>query len=82
MRPIRTVEFEMASADVGIAVAANDLLSELRAVNALNEMLREIALETMSDARARGHSWDQIAAALGVSRQAAQKRSGHRPRAR
>jgi hypothetical protein len=56
--------------------AANDL-SDLRAIaEAADQVRRDEALvtERVAAARARGRSWNRIAVALGVSRQAARHR--------
>lgn len=50
---------------------------ELRAVAAAAETARRdeaVLAERVADARARGQSWNRIALALGVSRQAARQR--------
>ena len=52
---------------------------ELRAVAAAAETARRdeaVLAERVADARARGQSWNRIALALGVSRQAARQRFG------
>lgn len=62
------------------AIAAPDAdASRLRrignAVRAVAASQDELA-DSVSDARAHGHTWNQIAAMLGTSRQAAQERYG------
>ena len=58
------------------AAAGDDPRQGLRAVRALRELADR--LETLQVRRARdlGWSWEQIAAALGVSKQAAHKKHG------
>lgn len=59
------------------ATAAVDDLSDLRAIaEAADQVRRDEALvtERVGAARARGRSWNRIAIALGVSRQAARHR--------
>jgi hypothetical protein len=59
------------------ATAAVDDLSDLRAIaEAADQVRRDEALvtERVAQARARGRSWNRIAVALGVSRQAARHR--------
>ena len=58
------------------SVAAEDL-SDLRAVAEAAEQVRRdeaLVTERVAAARARGRSWNRIAVALGVSRQAARHR--------
>ncbi len=67
----------MASEQTLVASAAGDDPEKgLRAVRALRELADR--LETLQVRRARnlGWSWEQIATALGVSRQAAHKKHG------
>ncbi|MDJ0355094.1 hypothetical protein [Paenarthrobacter sp. PH39-S1] len=61
-----------------------DVTDDLREVAVISEALRadEVHLrETVNMARARGRSWNQIALALGVSRQAARQRFADKARA-
>ncbi|MGH3155587.1 MAG: hypothetical protein ACRDNF_03270 [Streptosporangiaceae bacterium] len=69
--------FEQLADQLGPATAAVDDLSDLRAVaEAADQVRRDEALvtERVAAARARGRSWNRIAVALGVSRQAARHR--------
>jgi DNA-directed RNA polymerase specialized sigma24 family protein len=56
--------------DVGTAAAAGDPDTGLRAVRALRELAERLEALQVGHARARGWSWERIAAALGVSRRA------------
>jgi hypothetical protein len=58
------------------SVAADDL-SDLRAIAEAAEQVRRdeaLVTERVAAARARGRSWNRIAVALGISRQAARHR--------
>ena len=60
--------------DVTTAAAADDPDTGLRAVRALRELADRLEVLQVGNARARGWSWQQIAGALGVSRQAVHKK--------
>ena len=60
--------------DVRTAAAADDPDTGLRAVRALRELAERLEVLQVGNARARGWSWQQIAGALGVSRQAVHKK--------
>jgi hypothetical protein len=69
--------FERLADQLNPATAAVDDLSDLRAIaEAADQVRRDEALvtERVAAARARGRSWNRIAVALGVSRQAARHR--------
>jgi len=69
--------FEQLADNLDPATATADDLSDLRAVaEAADQGRRDEALvtERVAAARARGRSWNRIAVALGVSRQAARHR--------
>jgi len=69
--------FERLADELDPAIATADDLSDLRAVaEAADQVRRDDALvtERVATARARGRSWNRIAIALGVSRQAARHR--------
>jgi hypothetical protein len=61
-------------------VAENDPLAGLRAVVAQREQLDAQEAAYVDAALAQGHSWSQIADALGISKQAAHKRHAERAR--
>ncbi|PWW25159.1 Homeodomain-like domain-containing protein [Geodermatophilus normandii] len=60
--------------DVTTAAAADDPDTGLHAVRALRELAERLEVLQVGNARARGWSWQQIAGALGVSRQAVHKK--------
>jgi DNA-directed RNA polymerase specialized sigma24 family protein len=60
--------------DVTTAAAADDPDTGLRAVRAMRELADRLEVLQVRNARDRGWSWQQIAAALGVSRQAVHKK--------
>ncbi len=60
--------------DVTTAAAAEDPATGLRAVRGLRELADRLEVLQVANARARGWSWQQIADALGVTRQAVHKK--------
>ncbi|MGY1844365.1 helix-turn-helix domain-containing protein [Modestobacter sp. SYSU DS0875] len=64
----------MSTTDVTAAAAADDPATGLRAVRALRELADRLETLQVASARDRGWSWQQIAEALGVSRQAVHKK--------
>jgi hypothetical protein len=62
------------STDVATAAAADDPATGLRAIRALRELADRLESLQVANARSRGWSWQQIAEALGVTRQAAHKK--------
>ncbi|MEV8639023.1 helix-turn-helix domain-containing protein [Streptosporangium sp. NPDC051023] len=60
------------------AVGGDDPVTALAAVAALRRLLEELEAAHVADARARGTSWEAIAAALGVKRQTAHRKHAHR----
>jgi DNA-directed RNA polymerase specialized sigma24 family protein len=59
------------------ATASKDPEVGLAAVAALRELLESLESLQVSNARERGWSWQQIAAELGVSKQAVHKKHGN-----
>ena len=62
------------------ATASTDPDVGLAAVAALRELLESLESLQVENARERGWSWQQIAEALGVSKQAVHKKHGGRRR--
>ena len=60
--------------DVTTAAAAEDPAVGLRAIRSLRELADRLEALQVGNARDRGWSWQQIAEALGVSRQAVHKK--------
>jgi Homeodomain-like domain len=60
--------------DVTTAAAADDPDVGLRSVRALRDLADRLEVLQVRNARSRGWSWQQIADALGVSRQAVHKK--------
>lgn len=60
------------------ATTSKDPAVGLAAVAALRALLERLEALQVDNARTRGWSWQQIAAALGVSRQAVHKKHGRR----
>lgn len=73
--------FEQMADDLDPASVTAEDLSDLRAVAEAAEQVRRdeaLVTERVAAARARGRSWNRIAVALGVSRQAARHRFADR----
>jgi hypothetical protein len=67
--------------DLADAAGSTDPRVGLRAVVALRRLLERLELLQVQNARRRGWSWQEIAAALGVSKQAVhQKHASRIPR--
>jgi hypothetical protein len=66
------------SQQLAAAATSNDPATGLRGVAALRKLLDHLENVHVDNARARGWSWQEIAAALGVSRQAVHKKHGRR----
>jgi DNA-directed RNA polymerase specialized sigma24 family protein len=63
------------------AASSNDPTAGLRAVAALRRLLEQLEALQVDNARAQGWAWQDIADALGVSRQAVHKKHARaRPR--
>lgn len=61
------------------SASSSDPVTGLRAVRALRELADRLEVLQVSRARELGMSWQEIAAALDVSRQAVHKKHGRRP---
>ena len=67
--------FERFTQEARLAVVvAQEEARDLRAVRALRELAERLEVLQVGNARARGWSWQQIAQALGVTRQAVHKK--------
>ncbi|WP_112275176.1 helix-turn-helix domain-containing protein [Lentzea terrae] len=64
--------------DLATAAGDRDPRVGLRAVSALRRLLEHLEAVQVRSARAQGWSWQDIAAELGVSRQAVHKKHGGR----
>jgi hypothetical protein len=64
--------------ELATAAASQDPAEGLRAVLALRRLLEAVEAVQVDNARARGWSWQDIARALGVSRQAVHKKHAGR----
>jgi len=62
------------------AASGRDPAQGLRAVRALRELTERLEALQVDSARRQGWSWQEIAAQLGVSRQAAHKKHARRVR--
>jgi hypothetical protein len=75
LTPVPTETSELAE-----SVESRDPAVGLRAVAALRELLERLEVLHVENAREQGWSWQQIGAALGVSRQAVHKKHGSKRR--
>jgi hypothetical protein len=64
--------------ELAAAADSADPRTGLRAVAALRRLLEQLEALQVDNARADGWSWQDIAAVLGVSRQAVHKKHAHR----
>ncbi|MGW5118880.1 helix-turn-helix domain-containing protein [Streptomyces noursei] len=64
--------------DLAAKASGPDPRAGLRAVAALRRLLEQLEAVQVRSARAKGWSWQEIAAELGVSRQAVHKKHGRR----
>jgi DNA-directed RNA polymerase specialized sigma24 family protein len=64
------------ASELADATASKDPAVGLAAVAALRELLESLEALQVENARERGWSWQQIAGALGVSKQAVHKKHG------
>ncbi|WP_411141041.1 helix-turn-helix domain-containing protein [Streptomyces sp. x-80] len=64
--------------DLAERAGDQDPRTGLRAVAALRRLLEQLEAVQVRSARAKGWSWQEIAAELGVSRQAVHKKHGRR----
>lgn len=62
--------------DLAAQVGDRDPRVGLRAVSALRRLLEQLEAVQVRSARANGWSWQEVAAELGVSRQAVHKKYG------
>lgn len=62
------------------AASGRDPAEGLRAIRALRELTERLESLQVGNARRQGWSWQEIAAQLGVSRQAAHKKHARRTR--
>jgi DNA-directed RNA polymerase specialized sigma24 family protein len=68
--------------DLAAAADSADPRTGLHAVAALRRLLEQLEALQVDNARAHGWSWQEIAAVLGVSRQAVHKKHARRERIR
>ncbi|WNV91109.1 helix-turn-helix domain-containing protein [Umezawaea sp. Da 62-37] len=64
--------------ELALAAGDRDPRVGLRAVSALRRLLEQLESVQVRNARVRGWSWQEIAAELGVTRQAVHKKHGGR----
>ena len=64
--------------ELATAASSNDPTAGLRAVAALRRLLEQLEALQVDNARANGWPWQDIADALGVSRQAVHKKHARR----
>jgi hypothetical protein len=64
--------------ELASAADGKDPRKGLRAVASLRRLLEQLESLHVGNARAQGWSWEEIAGALGVTRQAVHKKHAHR----
>jgi Homeodomain-like domain-containing protein len=64
--------------ELAVATASADPAEGLRAVAALRALLESLEELQVASARAQGWTWQEVAAALGVTKQAVHKKYGRR----
>ena len=64
--------------DLATAATSSDVATGLRAVRALRTLSETLELQQVDKARSEGWSWQDIAAALGVSKQAVHQKHAER----
>jgi hypothetical protein len=69
---------ETGPVELAQSIESRDPAVGLRAVAALRELLERLEVLHVDSAREQGWSWQQIGAALGVSKQAVHKKHGWR----
>ncbi len=68
--------------DLAVQIASEDPEAGLRAVAALRRLLERLERVHVENARRSGHSWQEIADELGVSKQAVHKKYAGKGRGR
>jgi DNA-directed RNA polymerase specialized sigma24 family protein len=76
--PSTNVDIMDTAPELAAAADSADPRTGLRAVAALRRLLEQLEALQVDNARANGWSWQDIAAVLGVSRQAVHKKHAHR----
>ena len=79
MAPSTYIDIMTQAVDLAAAASSTDPKVGLRAVLALRRLLESLETVQVDNARAQGWSWQDIAAALEVSRQAVHKKHAGRP---
>jgi hypothetical protein len=81
-RVLRTADKSTEAAQLVDAVGSQEPADGLRAVASLRALLEQLEALHVQNARARGWSWQEIGAGLGVSKQAVHRKHGGGPSAR
>ncbi|RPJ82210.1 MAG: hypothetical protein EHM13_09285 [Acidobacteria bacterium] len=75
--PIYTLHFSQAAAEASYLLrVTSEPLIAIRALSTIELEARKVLAEMVVEARKAGHTWAQIAEAVGITRQAAQARFG------
>lgn len=75
--PVYALHFSPAAAEASYLLrVTSEPLVAIRALSTIEGETRKVLAAMVEEARKDGHSWAQIAEALGVTRQAAQARFG------
>ena len=75
--PIYSLHFSQAAAEAAylLRVTSEPLVAS-RALSTIEFEARKVLVEMVAEARKAGHTWAQVAEAVGITRQAAQARFG------
>jgi hypothetical protein len=75
--PVYSLHFSQAAAEASYLLrVTGESLVAIRALSTIESEARKVMIEMVGEARKAGHTWAQIAEAVGITRQAAQARFG------
>jgi|SRR5688572_29795693 len=75
--PIYSLHFSQAAAEAAYLLrVTGEPLVAIRALTTIEFEARKVLVEMVAEARKAGHTWAQVAEAVGITRQAAQARFG------
>ena len=75
--PIYTLHFSQPAAEAAYLLrVTGEPLVAIRALSTIEFEARKVLVEMVAEARKAGHTWAQVAEAVGITRQAAQARFG------
>ena len=75
--PIYSLHFSQPAAEAAYLLrVTGEPLVAIRALSTIEFEARKVVVEMVAEARKAGHTWAQVAEAVGITRQAAQARFG------